>query len=48
MEDHAGDDWRYQCMSRPWVKPIVTTTKPERDSYRHTGARNADNSAAVL
>jgi hypothetical protein len=20
-EDHAGDDWRYACMSRPWVKP---------------------------
>src|SRR5215218_1431816 len=18
-EDHAGDDWRYACMSRPWV-----------------------------
>lgn len=22
MEDHAGDDWRYGCMSRPWVKPV--------------------------
>lgn len=21
-EDHAGDDWRYACMSRPWVKPV--------------------------
>jgi hypothetical protein len=18
-EDHAGDDWRYACMSRPWI-----------------------------
>ncbi len=24
MEDHAADDWRYECMSRPWV-----TQKPE-------------------
>lgn len=21
-EDHAADDWRYACMSRPWNKPI--------------------------
>ena len=21
-EDHAGDEWRYACMSRPWAKPI--------------------------
>ncbi len=20
MEDHAGDEWRYGCMSRPWVR----------------------------
>jgi len=19
-EDHAGDEWRYACMSRPWAK----------------------------
>jgi hypothetical protein len=24
-EDHAGDDCRYACMSRPWTKP-----RPER------------------
>jgi hypothetical protein len=23
-EDHAADDWRYACMSRPWTKPIQT------------------------
>lgn len=22
MEDHAADDWRYACMSRPWIKPV--------------------------
>ena len=21
MEDHCGDDWRYACMSRPYVRP---------------------------
>jgi hypothetical protein len=21
MEDHAGDDWRYACMSRPYTRP---------------------------
>jgi len=21
MEDHAADEWRYACMSRPWVRP---------------------------
>ena len=23
MEDHAADDWRYACMSRPWLRTIV-------------------------
>jgi len=32
-EDHAGDDWRYACMSRPWVKPLRPTQKPARDRY---------------
>lgn len=22
MEDHAADDWRYACMSRPWVNEL--------------------------
>lgn len=26
-EDHAGDDWRYECMSRPWLRDPVP--KPE-------------------
>lgn len=21
-EDHAGDDWRYACMSRPWIEDV--------------------------
>ncbi len=27
-EDHAGDEWRYACMSRPWV-PVREAPKPE-------------------
>jgi hypothetical protein len=33
-EDHAGDDWRYGCMSRPWMPPAKQTEKrPNRDKY---------------
>ena len=28
MEDHAADDWRYACMSRPWIKPVPKVEKP--------------------
>lgn len=33
MEDHAADDWRYGCMSRPWTKSSVSNEKPKRDRY---------------
>ena len=26
-EDHAADEIRYACMSRPWVRPVETVTK---------------------
>ena len=33
-EDHACDEWRYGCMSRPWV-PMKEAPKPENISgYR--------------
>lgn len=28
-EDHAGDDWRYACMSRPWAKPSPIAPNPK-------------------
>lgn len=31
MEDHAGDDWRYACMSRPWVRPAPK--QPEKPRF---------------
>jgi hypothetical protein len=29
MEDHAGDDWRYECMSRPWIKRAANDDEPK-------------------
>lgn len=40
MEDHAADEWRYACMSRPWARKIDTTPKPARDGYARIGASN--------
>lgn len=34
MEDHAADEWRYACMSRPWVRKATPTRAPVRDAYR--------------
>ena len=35
-EDHAPDDVRYACMSRPWLKPKTQAVKPKRRDYaRH-------------
>lgn len=33
MEDHAADEWRYACMSRPWIKP-TPQAKKATDRYR--------------
>lgn len=30
MEDHAADEWRYGCMSRPWVKNAEAKPEPRR------------------
>jgi hypothetical protein len=29
-EDHAGDDWRYACMSRPWSRDLPAKPQPIR------------------
>lgn len=31
-EDHAADDWRYACMSRPWVKQTPEAEKNKNNS----------------
>lgn len=33
MEDHAADDWRYACMSRPYTTSKPTEDKPIKDAY---------------
>jgi hypothetical protein len=30
MEDHAGDEWRYACMSRPYVRPEPKKPAPPK------------------
>jgi hypothetical protein len=31
-EDHAADDCRYACSSRPWIKPAEPKEEP-KDGY---------------
>jgi len=38
-EDHAGDDTRYACMSRPWIMP---KTEPEPETDRWDNAFNEE------
>lgn len=42
MEDHAGDEWRYACMSRPWIRTPAEAEKPKNIS----GYKSAEMSGA--
>lgn len=33
-EDHAGDEWRYGCNSRPWARPVKPADARPRDGYK--------------
>lgn len=33
QEDHAADDWRYACMSRPWVAELDSEPTTETDAW---------------
>ena len=46
-EDHAADEWRYACMSRPWVKEKPVPLKP-KDSYRPASEVVADSDSILL
>jgi len=41
-EDHAADEWRYACMSRPWAKkrpptlPEISATPTFDDMLKYT------------
>jgi hypothetical protein len=46
-EDHAADEWRYACMSRPWIK-TVKEKRPERIKDGYTRAvRESDSYRTV-
>lgn len=32
-EDHAADEWRYACMSRPWITSQQKSAEPETDAW---------------
>lgn len=32
-EDHAADEWRYACMSRPWIKPAPGPDNTPKDTW---------------
>jgi hypothetical protein len=43
-EDHAADDWRYGCMSRPWIAQPKEPERPKIDSgYRTVSLSNKPN-----
>jgi hypothetical protein len=43
MEDHAGDEWRYACMSRPWIRRKSEDDKPKNISgYRPAQSSGGD------
>ena len=32
-EDHAADEWRYACMSRPWISSSNTSEPKNKDRW---------------
>jgi len=47
-EDHAADDWRYACMSRPWIKTLPKDNAERRDAFREAGGDRYSESTATL
>lgn len=41
-EDHAADETRYACMSRPWVPPETTTQHTPRSDYAPAFANDGE------
>jgi hypothetical protein len=49
MEDHAPDEGRYACMSRPWIRKVANDEGPKVDKgYRAISARSEDNWKAAV
>lgn len=47
-EDHAADDWRYACMSRPWVKVSPKEVEAKKDAYAEAKESGAEDSFMTL
>lgn len=47
-EDHAADEWRYACMSRPWVRTKEPEAKVNRSGYRAADSAPALNDFGVI
>lgn len=43
MEDHAADDWRYACMSRPWAKTVEKAEVKNTSGYQRYESETRDN-----
>ena len=47
-EDHAADDGRYACSSRPWVKSLPKDAAEKRDAFREARDDTYSDSIATL
>jgi hypothetical protein len=47
-EDHAADDWRYACMSRPWIKALPQDHAEKHDAFREAADSGYSDSIATL
>jgi hypothetical protein len=47
-EDHAADDGRYACLSRPWIKSLPKDDGEKRDAYRDSSDDRYSDSTATL
>jgi hypothetical protein len=49
MEDHAPDEGRYACMSRPWIRPNREDDKPKNQSgYKSSAPAGGSDWKATL
>jgi hypothetical protein len=47
-EDHASDDWRYACLSRPWIRSLPKDDAIKRDAYGSTRDDRYENSTVTM
>ena len=48
VEDHPADDWRYACMSRPWVREKQVPAVPDnRSGYRPVSHTSYDHGGSI-